>query len=811
MASPPKVFISAVSGDLRSVRQLVKEALLTIDCHPVEQTNFAPDWRTVGGMLRGKIEGCQALIHITGMRYGAEPDPATLPPGTARRSFTQMEYDIGRALQRERGDHGFRVYTFVCPPQFLYDSLGKEGAPLPVEDIALRGMQEQHRAALLADPHLYEQPPDSATIQTRVTALREEVLTLRREEAEVRREVQTTRRSGAWVAAAILLVLAGIVWGVAHLTHKTNTLDTGQKDISAHLELDRLTDRALTSYQNRFRHIREQSKDLPNATIDKMVRGELPGILKVDAATVATILDTEAPRLAAALDTPLDRKLSALFVMGEYQTVLDTGEKRLVDSGIPALRTMGDAARALFDKTPDKKHLEAALRYYSGAAALTDRTKVPLIWAENQFWAAWTLGDLARYAEAEPLLRAVAEILKRELGEKAPQFAIALNNLAQLVQATNRLAEAEPLYRRALAIDEACFGKESPEVATVLDNLAMLLQATNRLAEAELLYRRALAIDEASFGKEHPTIATALNNLAALRQATNRLSQAEPLMERVVHIFEVSYGKEHPNVATALNNLAQLRKATNRLAEAEPLMERALAIDEASFGKEHPNVAIRLNNLAGLLLATNRLAKAEPLYRRALAIDEASFGKEYPTVATALNNLAQLLKTTNRLSEAEPLMERVVHIFEVSYGKEHPNVATALNNLAQLLKTTNRLAEAEPLMKRALVIDETSFGKDHSKVATDLNNLANLLSDTNRLADAEPLSRRMVGIFLKFRAVTGHRHPNMMDDIRNYLIICNRLGLPPAEVIAHLKEQRSAAGLEPGVFAEIVREALTAK
>ena len=43
MSAPPKVFISATSGDLRSIRQIVKEALLTINCHPVEQTNFEPD------------------------------------------------------------------------------------------------------------------------------------------------------------------------------------------------------------------------------------------------------------------------------------------------------------------------------------------------------------------------------------------------------------------------------------------------------------------------------------------------------------------------------------------------------------------------------------------------------------------------------------------------------------------------------------------------------------------------------------------------------------------------------------------------
>ena len=63
--------------------------------------------------------------------------------------------------------------------------------------------------------------------------------------------------------------------------------------------------------------------------------------------------------------------------------------------------------------------------------------------------------------------------------------------------------------RRALAIDEKSFGPEHPNVARDLNNLAVLLQATNRLAEAEPLMRRALAIDEKSFGPEHPNVASA--------------------------------------------------------------------------------------------------------------------------------------------------------------------------------------------------------------------------------------------------------------------------------------------------------------
>ena len=72
--------------------------------------------------------------------------------------------------------------------------------------------------------------------------------------------------------------------------------------------------------------------------------------------------------------------------------------------------------------------------------------------------------------------------------------------------------------RRALAIDEAAYGPEHPDVARDLNNLAQLLQDTNRLAEAEPLMRRSLVI-LLSFGSEHPNLQAGLANYIQLLQA----------------------------------------------------------------------------------------------------------------------------------------------------------------------------------------------------------------------------------------------------------------------------------------------------
>ena len=57
----------------------------------------------------------------------------------------------------------------------------------------------------------------------------------------------------------------------------------------------------------------------------------------------------------------------------------------------------------------------------------------------------------------------------------------------------NRTGEAELLLQEALSIAEQTHGPDHPDVAACLNNLAKLLQETNRSAEAEPHFRRALS------------------------------------------------------------------------------------------------------------------------------------------------------------------------------------------------------------------------------------------------------------------------------------------------------------------------------
>ncbi len=127
---------------------------------------------------------------------------------------------------------------------------------------------------------------------------------------------------------------------------------------------------------------------------------------------------------------------------------------------------------------------------------------------DPQLSAAGVLLREAEYEQAEEAFRAILAA--------HPNSARVLNGLGLTLLELARFADAEPLMRRALQIDEDSFGPDHPRVATRLNNLATLLQDTNRVAEAEPLMRRALHILETSFGPDHPYAQLARRNLDAL-------------------------------------------------------------------------------------------------------------------------------------------------------------------------------------------------------------------------------------------------------------------------------------------------------
>lgn len=180
----PVIFVSATSRDLGTVRRVVKDCLLTLGCTPLEQTNFPPDARSVREMLKVRLRECHSVIHIAGSVYGSEPLQRL--DGEERRSYTQLEVDIAREL-------GKPVYVFVCTESFPFDAHESEPE-------SLRLLQQAHRARLMSGDALWEEVPDSASLERRVLAMQHRVNALR---AEL---VRAQTRFHRWVAVGAIIV-----------------------------------------------------------------------------------------------------------------------------------------------------------------------------------------------------------------------------------------------------------------------------------------------------------------------------------------------------------------------------------------------------------------------------------------------------------------------------------------------------------------------------------------------------------------------------------------------------------------------------
>jgi hypothetical protein len=153
------IFLSGVSHEFGSFRDAIEVELQKKGCFADNQPGFAPDYRTVEEMLRRRLSDCDAVIHLVGFRFGAEPKlrPAFAP----RRSYTQMEFHIARELQKP-------IYIFLSNDPSLRDPPKPDEAPEHEDLVAL---QLAHRQAVQGTDHLYDVFKDKAELCLRAAEI----------------------------------------------------------------------------------------------------------------------------------------------------------------------------------------------------------------------------------------------------------------------------------------------------------------------------------------------------------------------------------------------------------------------------------------------------------------------------------------------------------------------------------------------------------------------------------------------------------------------------------------------------------------
>lgn len=125
----------------------------------------------------------------------------------------------------------------------------------------------------------------------------------------------------------------------------------------------------------------------------------------------------------------------------------------------------------------------------------------------------------------------------------------------------SRENEAVVSARQQLVLQKEAVGERHPEYATGLNQLAMLLIMHGDPDGSEPLLRQALDIRREALGERHPDFATNLSSLAGLLWARGDLDGAEPLMRQALDIRWDALGSNNAKTKTTLNSLEQLLRA----------------------------------------------------------------------------------------------------------------------------------------------------------------------------------------------------------------------------------------------------------
>ena len=127
----------------------------------------------------------------------------------------------------------------------------------------------------------------------------------------------------------------------------------------------------------------------------------------------------------------------AALAKGNYDEVFAAADEQK-KQGRELAMLEGTAALARFRQSPKPEWNARALAAFQRAMALADPNSATewQAWTDAAVSAASVLDDLARYAEAEPLLRDCLRLREANSGPNSPGVAVVLNNLAAVAPAT---------------------------------------------------------------------------------------------------------------------------------------------------------------------------------------------------------------------------------------------------------------------------------------------------------------------------------------------------------------------------------------
>jgi tetratricopeptide (TPR) repeat protein len=737
VASLPLIFISAVSRELRSGRQLAANTLTFLGYQPIWQEVFGTETGDLRAMLRQQIDQCKGVLQLVGNCYGAEPPEPD--PQFGRVSYTQYE----ALYARQRGK---KVWYLFIDENFPIDACGDEPAEL-------RELQAVYRRRLQSDAHLYHPLNSPAALEASVLKLRDDLVRLRRGVKQ-------------WAAGMLILLVLSVGLGLWLLRSQRQTTErvaqTEHAVVAMTEEMTKLRE-GILSYPHVEAQVRQSQADEDPAALQERVYTELAKQLGVDAKVLREKLPQVAADLKRAPNATSYERANAAYVAKDYleaeRLALQSAEEaQKAGSAKPA--EMIQAYELAGFSAQRRIQFKTAMEDFRAAEKLTNRQSNPEQWADVQHAIGDLLIDQGAYREAENVLRAVVESRTQSAGPEQADTLRSRTRLAYAQYRQGKYNEAIADFRQIVAIEEKIFGPTHPDTLLSRNGLAIALDNAGKPSEAEAEHRRVLEIREKVLGPEHPDTIRSRNNIALTLDRQGKHADAVNEFRQVIDLENKVLGPEHPDTLKSRSSLAYALDHQGKHAEAEVTLRDVIRLEERVLGPEHPDTLVSRLRLDKVLMSQGKFAEAEKDFRDLITLEEKVLGPEHPDTLSGRSGLANALQAQGKHTEAVTQYREIIALEEKVLGPEHPNTLVNRSSLANALMGDRNYTEAEAIFRELIIVEEKTLGPEHVMTMRSRRGLANALFNQDRYPDAEPEYRHVLKSAEKLR---GPEHLETLD------------------------------------------------
>jgi tetratricopeptide (TPR) repeat protein len=724
MSLRPVIFISAVSSELSSARQLVANTLTFLGYEPVWQDVFDTGEGDLRSTLRRRIDACKGVLQLVGECYGTEPPNSDAHFG--RVSYTQ--YEALYALTK-----GKKVW-------YLFLDSGFPSDPHEPEDRTRWKLQSDYRSRMKGDSHLYHPLGSREGLEASVLKLRGELNRLR---TGVRR----------WAALVVFLLVLTIGLALLHIRQQGQSQEKVDRQFADMRDI-------ISKFAQREAELRQNRPKEEPETAREEVFQELAKDYGLDPQILKKELPAFAEMLKRAPTATMYERANAAYVAMDYNeaerlalTAADEASAAKPPKDSEVVKALELAALAA-DKRID---YSAALKHLQRAEHLTNRMADPVEWAGVEFGIAGVFHNQGRYQDSEGVWQEVLKERRRALGAEDPQTLAARDGLAEALEYESDYAGAEAEYREVIKLRTKILGPEHAETLASRSGLANTLDDQGKYQEAEAEYRAVLEIRTTKLGPEHPDTLGTRHNIAGVLDDEGKYPEAETEYRAVVKLRAKVLGPDDPATLGSRHNLATVLDDEGKYAEAEAEYRDILRLKEKVLGPEHPKTLLTRGNLAGLLQTEGKYAEAEAEDRVLIRLREKVLGPEHRETIAARHNLGEALNELGKFPEAETEERAVIALEEKVLGPTHPFTLETRSDLARTLADEKHYHEAEAEYRAVLQLKEKALGPEHPDELKIYFNLAVCLRAENELAEARDFAERAAKGAVK---VLGPEHPD---------------------------------------------------